>query len=180
MSRTTALLRDINDRAIAGAMALLPAAMDSEAARVMLLTIGLQESEFLHRQQIIEKRAPVTRQIILSPTGPAKSFWGAEKTGGMVIGVRTHKASAGLAAKVYQARGVDPDDADIWDAVKTDDILAAALARLLLFTDPRKLPATNATSEAYAMYLWNWRPGKQRPATWPSHHATAREFLGVA
>ncbi|MCV6902125.1 MAG: hypothetical protein NTT76_05400, partial [Achromobacter xylosoxidans] len=57
-------LKKIIDTGISPALALLPAGMDTQAAHVMLLAIGLQESRFTHRQQI---------------GGPARGFWQFEK-----------------------------------------------------------------------------------------------------
>jgi len=46
------LLREVMEKAILPALAILPAKMDTPQARVMLLAIGLQESEFAHRRQM--------------------------------------------------------------------------------------------------------------------------------
>ena len=62
-------------------------------------------------------------------------------------------------------------------AMETDDILAAAAARLLLFTDPRRLPALGDDREAWNLYLRNWRPGKPHRTTWPSLYAQALAFV---
>lgn len=161
---------------IAPAMALLPLNMDSPRARVMLLAIGLQESRFEHRRQLVGSPP--------RPAGPAKSFWQAERGGGMVHGVRLHEQSREPAAALYVARGVAANDAAIWDAIERDDVLAAGLARLLLWTDPAPLPAVDDESSAWQLYLSTWRPGawdrgnaKQRAelrAKWARNHAQAR------
>ncbi|WP_399696627.1 hypothetical protein [Xenophilus sp.] len=163
-------LDEITERGIDPALKLLPARMDSYEARVMLLTIGQQESKFLYRRQIVGGQ----------PVGPAKSFWQGEKGGGMVKGVRTHPATAALAAKLYEARGVAPDDTAIWNAIENDDVLAAGLARLLLFTDPKPLPAVNDSSGSWSYYLRTWRPGQPHQQTWPGFHLASRRFLGVS
>ncbi|WP_063939962.1 hypothetical protein, partial [Bordetella trematum] len=125
--------------------------MDTPAARVMLLSIGLQESRFEHRRQLVG-RPP-------RPVGPAKSFWQGEEGGGMVRGVRLHAATRSLAAELYRARGVAPSDAAIWEAIEFDDVLAAGLARLLLWSDPQRLPAVGDEDGSWALYLRTWRPG---------------------
>nr|WP_249363980.1 hypothetical protein [Bordetella trematum] len=137
--------------AINPALALLPPGMDTPAARVMLLSIGLQESRFEHRRQLVG-RPP-------RPVGPAKSFWQGEEGGGMVRGVRLHAATRSLAAELYRARGVAPSDAAIWEAIEFDDVLAAGLARLLLWSDPQRLPAVGDEDGSWALYLRTWRPG---------------------
>src|SRR5690554_6652716 len=72
-------LAEIRASAIAPALELLPAQMTSPEAVVMLLAIGLQESRFQHRRQLVGSPP--------RPVGPAKSFWQAEQGGGMVRGL---------------------------------------------------------------------------------------------
>lgn len=158
-------LKTILCTAINPALALLPAKMDTPAARVMLLAIGLQESRFEHRRQLAGNPP--------RPTGPAKSFWQAEQGGGMVHGVRLHPATSAAAAHLYQARGVPAREAAIWDAIEHDDVLAAGLARLLLWSDPGRLPAVDDADAAWALYLRTWRPGKPHPETWQDFYLQA-------
>lgn len=174
-------LDQITETGINPALALLPPKMDSAEARVMLLAIGLQESKMLHRRQLVGNPP--------APTGPAKSFWQGERGGGMVAGVRQHAATKALAAILYAERGVAPNDAAIWNAIERDDVLAAGLARLLLYSDPGALPRVSDTEGAWRLYLRTWRPGAyergsgaQRAdlrAKWNGYHAQARRFLGV-
>lgn len=155
----------IPTNAIHEAMCLLPAKMRSREAEVMLAAIGLQESRFKYRRQLVGKPA--------RPVGPAKSFWQAEQGGGMIHGVRRHALTSQVAAKLIEARGVSPNDRAVWDAVENDDVLAAGLARLLLWTDPKPLPRIGDADAAWALYLRTWRPGKPHPETWPSLYADA-------
>ena len=143
--------------AINEALALLPAAMDSPQARVMLVAIGLQESRFQHRRQLVG-RPP-------RPTGPARGYWQFERGGGC-IGVLTHAASRYWMYRVCEERGSKTTAHALWVAIERDDVLAAAAARLLLFTDPRRLPAVGDVAGAWALYLRVWRPGKPHKATW--------------
>jgi len=137
-------LSEIRERAIAPALALLPARMSSREAEINLLTIGLQESRFVHRRQM--------------GNGPARSFWQGELGGGMVAGVRTHEATKADAAALYRARSIAPNRS-IWTAIEHDDVLAAGLARLLLWSDPGQLPAAEDVDGAWRLYLKTWRPG---------------------
>lgn len=150
-------LSEITQTAIKPALALLPANMDSSAARVMLLAIGLQESRFQHRRQI---------------GGPARGFWQFEQGGG-VRGVLTHAASAALARQVCEARDVSPSATAVYGRLENDDVLAAVFARLLLWTDAARLPAVGDKEGAWALYLRTWRPGKPHPTTWPALYARA-------
>ena len=143
-------LSQIIESAINPALALLPAAMDTPQARCMLLAIGLQESRFTHRRQI---------------GGPARGFWQFEKGGG-VRGVLTHASTREQAQLVSKARGVPATADAVYDALDKDDVLAAAFARLLLWSDPKALPALGDADASWALYLRTWRPGKPHPETW--------------
>lgn len=159
------------------ALAMLPPGMDSKSARVMLLAIALQESELKYRQQLAGNPP---KQI-----GPAKSFWQGEIGGGMVQGVRTHEATKAHAKKLYAARGVEPTNRAIWDAIKVDDILASGLARLLLWSDRFKLPTDE--EGGWNLYLRTWRPGAwergdaakraELRAKWKTNYHTAYNYV---
>ncbi|WP_371228443.1 hypothetical protein ACAW63_21160 [Pseudomonas sp. QE6] len=98
------------------ALLLLPAKMESLQAVVMLLAIGLQESRFEYRRQM--------------GSGPAKSFWRAEQSGGMVTGLLRFRVESirDLATGRCAVHGVVPAAPEVWNAIEHDDILAAGLA----------------------------------------------------
>lgn len=148
--------------AIDTALTMLPRAMTSDPARVMLYAIGQQESRFEHRRQIVNGK----------PIGPAKGFWQFERGGGCK-GVVEHPASRYWMHRVCMERGVQFNATAIWNAIEHDDVLAAAAARLLLFTDPRKLPAVTDQREAWNLYIRTWRPGKPHRQTWDEFHQQA-------
>ena len=160
-------LSEIRERAIAPALALLPARMSSREAEIMLLAIGLQESRFEHRRQLVGSPP--------RPTGPAKSFWQAELGGGMVTGLlRYHDDRVrDLAVGLCAVRGVDPSPRALWDAIERDDVLAAGLARLLLWTDPGRLPRLGDADGAWQLYVRTWRPGKPHRSTWDDLYGQA-------
>lgn len=143
--------------AIDEALALLPPNFDTPEARAMMIAIGLQESRFIHRRQV---------------RGPARGFWQFELGGG-VAGVLNHPASRDLAAKVCASRGVDVEQRAVYDQLAHDDVLAAAFARLLLWTDRRRLPELGSTNNAWDYYLYSWRPGRPHPKSWPDLYAQA-------
>lgn len=130
---------------------LLPMKMDSHFARVNQAAIGQQESGYLVRRQY--------------GNGPARGYWQFEEGGG-VKGVMEHKASSELARSVCHARGVPFVRRAVWEALETDDVLAAAFCRLLMWTDSGKLPTTEA--DGWAMYARTWRPGRPHPDKWPA------------
>ena len=146
---------------IASGLALLPAKMSGSKAEIMLLAIGLQESRFEHRKQI---------------GGPAVGFWQFEQGGG-VRGVLTHPSSRDHAAAICRARGVPASASAVYSALATDDVLAVAFARLLLWTDPAALPAVGAVGSAWDLYLRVWRPGKPHPDTWKGLYMQAMEAV---
>src|SRR5690606_35371438 len=78
------------------ALDLLPARMGSIEARVMLLSIALQESGLAHRWQVVDLARPQAK-------GPARGLLQFERGGG-VRGVLTHPASRDYAADVCLAR----------------------------------------------------------------------------
>ncbi|MFY1881496.1 hypothetical protein ACOTCJ_18150 [Achromobacter xylosoxidans] len=155
-------LKKIISDGIGPALAVLPAGMDTSAARVMLLAIGLQESRFLHRRQIV---------------GPARGFWQFEKgtraSRGGVWGVFLHAASKAHLVALCRARSVACDPDAIYSALEYDDVLAAGVARLLLWTDPKALPAVGDAGAGWSLYLRTWRPGKPHPHTWPDLYRQA-------
>lgn len=150
------LNRALHD-AIVPALALLPKRMDTPQARIMLLAIGLQESRFEHRHQI---------------GGPAHGFWQFESGGG-VRGVMAHASTSSLAAGLCAARGVPFQRAFLFDALEFDDVLAAGIARLLLWSDPRPLPANDDPQAGWDLYVRTWRPGKPHRQTWDAFYRQA-------
>lgn len=148
--------------AIDTALTMLPRAMTSDPARVMLYAIGQQESRFEHRRQIVNGK----------PIGPAKGFWQFERGGGC-RGVVSHPASRYWMHRVCMERGVQFNATAIWNAIEHDDVLAAAAARLLLFTDPQRLPAVADPRGAWNLYIRTWRPGRPHRQTWDAFHQAA-------
>lgn len=154
----------LRERAIAPALALLPARMSSAPAEIMLLAITQQEDPDQRRRQW--------------PAGPARGLWQFEQGGG-VRGVLNHKSSRAHALSVCAARSVVPEPPAVWAALEDDDVLAAAFARLLLWTDPKPLPGANDPAGGWALYERTWRPGKPHPQRWAERFAAAVRELGA-
>lgn len=158
------LLDTILKTSIEPALALLPSVMDTPEARVQMLATGLQESKFMFRYQKIHGRPYIK--------GPGRGFWQFERGGG-VHGVMSHRATESYARML--ASHHPWDSCLIHAALENDDVLAAGFARLLLWTDPRPLPALDAPHEdAWLCYIRNWRPGKPHRETWDEYHTQAR------
>lgn len=149
--------------AILPALRLLPLRMDTPAARTMLLAIAYQESAMRHRRQI---------------GGPARGYWQFESGGG-VRGVLQHPASKPHIQSVLDSLDYDPASttAECYALIEHNDTLAAAFARLLLWTDAASLPSD--ADAAWALYLRTWRPGKPHPGKWSANYLRAQEVLDV-
>lgn len=145
--------------AIDPALVFLREDMDSDAARVMLIAIALQESRIRHRRQI---------------GGPARGFWQFEVAG--VRGVLTHAASQPRIHEVLAALDYPPEH---WNpgnchaAIEHNDVLAAAFARCLLWTLPDQLPRRSDPGEGWRQYIEAWRPGRPHRQTWNSAYDQA-------
>lgn len=129
-------------------LTLLPGYMDTPEARAMLYAIALQESRFLHRKQI---------------QGPALGFWQFERIG--VTGVLTHPVTREIAEKTCDKLRIDPGT-EIYSAIRYNDGLAGAFARLLLWQYPGRLPNIDESSLGWDQYRDLWRPGKPRLESW--------------
>ena len=145
----------------------------TDSARAMLYAIGLQESAFEYPFQVID-RNDLTRK------GPARGYWQFELGGG-VRGVLSHKASSAI-ARIFTAAIVGSNSTNegaVWATLEFRDELACILARLLLWTDPKPLPDPILASmdTAWDYYIRNWRPGKEKPKTWPGYWQAAVSMI---
>ena len=154
---------------IAAGLALLPSKMASLGAAVLLYATSRQENPQRLPQQV---------------GGPAVGDYQFEKGGG-VKGVITHASVAHHTQNVCAARKVAFDAGSIYQALKTDAILAAALARLLYYTDPKSMPYAGDELAAWQLYLRTWRPGayarqpEELRAKWKKSYADAMKAYGL-
>lgn len=140
---------------------------DSPDARRFMLAIALQESGLKHRRQVTASG---------EENGPAAGFWQFEKNGGC-RGALTHRVIAPHMRMVCDAYNIEPTAMALWDAIRYQDVVAAAAARLLIYSLPGKMPTTAAAG--WVQYLEAWRPGKPHPATWLTCWATATATTGA-
>lgn len=138
---------------------------DTPEARRFLLAIALQESALQHRRQVVAGGAE---------NGPASSFWQFEKGGGCV-GVLTHHAVKSHAEAICAAYNVQATPGGLWEAMRYNDVVAAGLARLLVYTLPGKLPTNSA--DGWQQYLDAWRPGQPHESRWPRNWAIATDVV---
>lgn len=124
----------------------------TDEARVLLMTIAGQESNWAARLQV---------------GGPARSYWQFEKGGG-VAGVFAQ--ASGPLQKVCWVLDIPFDEATVFEAMAWNDTLACVMARLLLWTDPAPLPWVGDKRAGWEYYLRNWRPGMPHPDGWETRY----------
>lgn len=151
------MIESVRRYVIPQALDLLPAAMRSQSAVAMLIAIGLQETRFLERRQ---RQADV----------PALSFWQFERgESSGFAGVFRHPSTRTIARDVARRLCYTTTDLEqLRRASEHNDVLACAIARLLLWTLPEALPMQDNPAEGWAQYLAAWRPGDPKPQTWPA------------
>lgn len=154
------LLSHLTQRAILPAFELLPERMGTKAATVFLLAIALQESGAKARRQAAD--------------GPARGYWQFEHGGG-VAGVLAHPSSAYYASAVCAALDYEANSVVVYRAIEHNDILAAAFARLLLWTLPQPLAVYQGA--ALEQYLDTWRPGAPHPERWEANWNLATDHV---
>lgn len=143
------------------ALHFLPEKMNTPSAKAMLIAVALQESNMADRKQI---------------GGPARGYWQFEKPGG-VIGVLDHHATRAICIDIFKRfdlADLGPDMASVvYCMTAFNSVLAAGLARLLLWTHPDPLPDELEQARAWEYYLWCWRPGKPHPERWADNYSSA-------
>lgn len=163
------------EQAVEPALLLLPAAMSSHRAMVMLIAIAMQESGLKHRWQVVDEARP---EIKGAARGLLQFELGTKASRGGCWGVYLHSASRYWLSELCTARAVDFAPRAIWERLEHDDVLAAGVARLLLFTDAQRLPAMDDEDAAWDLYAKRtWCPGKPHRHTWGAFHRTAREAV---
>ncbi|MEG1454788.1 MAG: hypothetical protein RSC66_04350 [Comamonas sp.] len=164
-SSTQLLINSIVTAAIEPALAQLPFKMGSGMSKVIMVAYGMQESGLLSRVQL--------------GGGPGRGLWqfepGHPVKGGGVWGVVNHGASKEHLMKLCREHGLPFDATAIYRQLQHNDILAAGVARLLIWTDRKALPTTQ--DAAWDMYAYRtWCPGKPRPQDWPANWAAAVSY----
>jgi hypothetical protein len=134
----------------------------TDNARVLVMAIAGQESGWAARRQ---------------NGGPARSYWQFEKGGG-VAGL--FRVTPRQLETVCAACDAPYDPATVFEAMAWHDMLACAMARLLLWSDPAPLPAVGDREAGWQYYQRNWRPGVPRPESWASVYDRALAAIGKA
>lgn len=129
-------------------------------ARLLVLAIAGQESAWAARRQI---------------GGPARSFWQFEKGGGVAgLFQVTPRLLETLCAELL----IPFNPNDVFEAMAWNDMLAAGMARLLLWSDPKPLPEVGDVQGSWDYYQRNWRPGVPHPEVWAGRYGTSMGLVG--
>jgi len=142
-------------RVVEPGLALLPGYMVSDRARVALMAIPGQESNWAARIQAAD--------------GPAHGYYQCEPVA--VAEVTNNAQTAGVFNSVLSTLdlvGMSP-----YTAIQYNDPLACVVARLLLWADPAPLPSVGDAEGCWQYYLRNWKPGKPDETRWGASYATA-------
>ena len=138
--------------------------MHSVEAIAMLVAIALQESNGTQRRQ---------------HGGPGRGYWQFEPNG--ALGVAKHPQTALQFENLCTGLDYPASAGGVAADIEKDTILAACVARLLLYTHPDPLPRRGNADGAWRQYLDLWRPGKPRPADWAANWDLAwTETTGTA
>jgi len=149
-----------HDLILPAALKFFPANYSSKEARAEILTIGLQESDFVHRQQLIGSKA----HWWLSINGPATGFQQFELVG--VTEVLRNPATRQRALYVCDLFGYPPEPSVIHKALVHNDLLGAVWSRLALWRVREPLAKENNPEEGWRQYIQIWAPGKAKPLKW--------------
>jgi hypothetical protein len=155
---------------VPAAFRLLPVALDTAEARALVLAIGLQESEFHARVQRPLKSG--------WRPGPARGFWQLERGGGACTGLLELEATRPLVEHVCDVLRYDADPQALYEGAQHNDVLACALARLLVYQLPHRLPTRDEQAFAWEQYLEAWRPGRPHPERWARCYWHAWSLIG--
>lgn len=96
--------------------------------------------------------------------GPASSFWQFERGG--ILGLMRDDETSRQVAVLCGISGIALQSTAIWQFMCTAEgaNFSAAMARLLLWSDPMPLPKTE--SDSFNYYERNWRPGAPSYSRW--------------
>lgn len=140
----------------------------SKAADVLVMTIAGQESGgWMYRRQI------GIGQYYPQKVG-ARGYWQFESTWGGPVALNDVVQKAGVQlAVVCKALDIPTDEHALYEAVAWNDMLACAMARLLLWIHPAPLPAVGAKEAAWQYYVAQWKPGMPHRHTWDGYYDQA-------
>ena len=141
----------------------LPSEMDTPEARLIVLATGGVETQFRTREQDGH------------PAGGANGLFQMQYN--CVLDVMHNKASGNLVWNLCGVLGVTYGSNAIFDALLTNDELAACMTRLAYWCDPRPLPQVGDMMGAWDTYERVQRPGKPSHSRWKQCYPQALTAL---
>ena len=150
-SMSASLLHTLNTGPLTQGLALLPDKFDSIKARALILKIVLQESLGIYRDQLAKNG----KNTVLGPALGLVQF----ERGGACTTLLRHPVTKPYIEHVLRYYGVPATPDAFWRALKDNDSLAMAAARINLLWLPKPLPEIHDAKESHAQYLEAWRPG---------------------
>lgn len=156
---------------IPAALKLMPKKFRGPRAELMLIAIGMQESNLSARVQVANSGRTV---------GPARGLWQFELIGvtgvlrwnkGELIPVVRDSMTGLLARKVDREGMLTPER--LYDTLAYVDLIACIVARCLLYTHPDMLPKPGDEERAWDQYIATWRPGKPSRERWTTAYSAA-------
>lgn len=145
------LLHSLNTGPLTEGLSLLPKTRDTIQARALILKIVLAESLGIYRDQL---EANGTNTVL----GPALGLAQFER-GGACTALLRHPRTRALCRTILKHYGVEATPDAFWRALKFNDALAMAAARINLIWLPEALPEITNASESHRQYIKAWRPG---------------------
>jgi hypothetical protein len=131
-------------------------------ARLQLLAIAGQESNWTARVQ--------------GGGGPAHGFWQFE--GGDMSGTaEVLRVAPRDVQRVCDGLGIVCNRPAVYEELAENDMLACAMARLLLHSDPKPLPELGDEDGGWECYVRNWHPGAPSRERWTSVYATSLNLV---
>lgn len=130
----------------------LPKEMDTPEARVLILATGGQETDYRTREQDGH------------PVGGAQGLFQMQYN--CVVDIMNNRASGNFVWNLCGVLGITYGSHAIFDALLTNDELAACMTRLAYWCDPRPLPDVGDMMGAWGAYERVQRPGKPRYSKW--------------
>ena len=144
----------------------------TDEARVLVMTIPGQESRWKERRQIgIGEYYP--QKVGARGYSQFESTWG----GPVAIDDVLQSTPRQIAA-VCASLDIPCDRHSLYEACAWNDTLSCAMTRLLLWIDPRRLPAVGDKEGAWSYYLRCWRPGAPHRASWDGLYDQSLAAMG--
>lgn len=149
------------------ALKFLPPQLDSINVRVLLLSIGFQESGFVSRVQV--KDDNMQDDIV------GKGFY--QFTYIACKDVYEFQTNRFNFLDILNQLRIQNSARAVHTAIQFHDILATITARIFLYQSPLSVPCCDDYKSMWYIYKSRWRPGRPRRENWDTHCKRAKEIV---